>query len=410
MNPTVTRVGHIYTVLKLIIAVILIGLIVYGISTLIAYTMKRYRNTGTPEHNARIVQERIDALDEQYEHLRSKMGGFEEVVRNTPDNQRALANYRIMTVSVAGYMGPQTDGVFAEDAAVERAFNVGVRHFVIPIDFMDSAPMVPRIIVRDGGVRVSNNTGSISAVIRRLAEIRQRSIDPIIITLYFHRLPGGPSSKESLEFMASVAKALTPLAPYHMGLTSEGDYRRQGMADTIFTRNIGRYEKSVLIFTNIDTGGFRQEGLRYSPQEDLDLWSHLRIFTEEVPSYFNVNAPEKSEAVYAVMNSLQFYTNIPPDVTASAQDKTRLQFTIAQPYTNPSIDAIKKAIEAGVQSIPFDVFTDIIEKTRIAETLGFVKSGFVLKEESLRYKDMPPVVGKEVPASLNANGGNIVLQ
>jgi hypothetical protein len=396
VNPTI-RMEHVYTILKLLGAVIVIGLLITGIVSFINYTMDRYRNTSTPAHNARIVQERIAALEDRYEHIRSKMGGFEEVVRVTPENQRALINYRIMTAAVAGYMGPAVDGVFAEDVAVERAFNVGARHFILPIDYMDDAPSVPRIIVRNGGIRVSNNTGSISAVIRRLAEIRQRSADPILITLHFHRMPPGP--KESLEFMASVAKTLVPLAPYHMGLTSEGDYRRQGMADTIFTRDIGRYEKSVLIFTNADTSPFRQEGLRYSPQEDLDLWTHLRIFTDE---------PQQTQTVHAVMNTLSYYTSIPADIIASTQDKTRLQFTIAQ-AAKPDLDSIKKAAAAGVQSIPFDVFTDIIDGTRIAETLGFVKSGFALKDEALRYKDMPPVVGKAVPASLNANGGNIVL-
>jgi hypothetical protein len=398
VNPTI-RMEHVYTILKLLGAVIIIGLLITGIVSFINYTIDRYRNTSTPAHNARIVQERIAALEDRYEHIRSKIGGFEEIVRVTPENQRALINYRIMTVAIAGYMGPAVDGVFAEDVAIERAFNVGARHFILPIDYMDDAPAVPRIIVRDGGVRVSNNTGSISAVIRRLAEIRQRSADPIIITLYFHRLPPGP--KESLEFMASVAKTLTPLAPYHMGLTSEGDYRRQGMADTIFTRDIGRYEKSVLIFTNADTTPFRQEGLRYSPQEDLDLWTHLRILSDE-------SAPQQTQIVHAVMNSLSYYTSIPADSIASTQDKTRLQFTIAH-ATTPDLNSIKKAAAAGVQSIPFDVFTDIINGTRIADTLGFVKSGFALKDAPLRYKDIPPVVGKAVPASLNANGGNIVL-
>lgn len=407
------RTGQLKFALLIILVLAILGLIIWGLVELIKYATDRNSKRSTKKHNAVILNDRIQQITPVYDQRKDKMRTYDAVLSSTPADQRVLANYHILTTNVGGYLGPAIDGVFSEKDAIVRAFDLGVRHFVLPIDYLDENPDSPRLVVRDSaGWRKSNNTGSIAEAVKGLVDVRGRNQDPILITLYFRRLPGvSTTSKEALDFMARVGRALVPLAPHHMGLTSEGDYRRQGMKDALFMKDLDWYGGKVLIFTNVDTAGFRQT--KYKTQEDLDLWTHLRLFSHESPSVFNVGPPEKTEAMYGVLDSLQYYVQIPKDQETATVDQTRLQFSITMGYDVtklPEVYEVTRAAELGVQSIGYDIFTDIAENAeQITKALGFDKGGFVLKKESLRYKRTRPIVADVPSPQLNANGGIIPM-
>ena len=410
---TVNRIGELKKALKILIIVIIVGLVIWGLIALYKYTVEQYEKTSSPKHNVIILKDRLNQLSAPYEQRKDKIRGYEEAAKLVGQDEQALANFRVLTTNIAGYMGPLVNGVFSEKDAVTRAFELGVRHFVLPIDYLDERPDVPRIVVRDvGGWLKSNNTGSIEQVVQGILDMRKRNNDPILLTLYFYRLPGeGAASNEALNFMSSVARSLQPIASYHIGITTEGDYRRQGMADSLFMKNIDTYARKVIIMTNVDTAGFRRPDVHYKPVEDLDLWTHLRIFTEESPSSFNVNIPDKTIATYGVLNSLAYYSQIPKDQETAVSDKTRLKFTIAFDYSPielPQAYAVKNAAALGVQSVAYDVFTDVAENgAALTTALGFTANGFVLKDAPLRFKKLAPVVAATPPSEINANGGSI---
>lgn len=407
------RTGQLKFALLIILVFAILGLVIWGLIELIKYATDRNSKRSTKKHNTVILNDRIQQITPAYDQRKDKMRSYDVVLSATPAEQRVLANYHILTTNVGGYLGPAIDGVFSEKDAILRAFDLGVRHFVLPIDYLDENPDIPRLVVRDAaGWRKSNNTGSIAEAVKGLLDVRGRNQDPILITLYFHRLPGvSTTSKEALDFMARVGRALVPLAPHHMGLTSEGDYRRQGMKDALFMKDLDWYAGKILMFTNVDTTGFRQT--KYKTQEDLDLWSHLRLYSHESPSVFNVGPPEKTEAMYGVLDSLQYYVQIPKDQETTTVDHTRLQFSMTMGYDAtklPEVYEVSRAAELGVQSIGYDIFTDIAENAaQLTKALGFDKGGFVLKKDALRYKRTAPIVADVPSPQLNANGGIIPM-
>lgn len=405
------RTGQLKFALLIIVALAILGLIIWGLVELINYATDRNSKRSTKKNNATILNDRIQQITPSYDQRKDKMQTYDAVLSATPADQRVLANYHVLTTNVGGYLGPAIDGVFSEKDAIVRAFDLGVRHFMLQIDYLNENPDIPRLVVRDSaGWRKSNNTGSIAEAVKGLVDVRRRNQDPILITLYFHRLPGvSTTSKEALDFMARVGRALVPLAPHHMGLTSEGDYRRQGMKDSLFMKDLDWYGGKVLVFTNVDTAGFRQT--KYKTQEDLDLWTHLRLYSNESPSVFNVSQPEKTEAIYGVLDSLQYYVQIPKDQETATVDQTRLKFSMTMGYDStklPEIYEAARATELGVQSIAYDIFTDVAENgEQITKALGFDKGGFVLKKEPLRYKRSVPIKADVPSSQLNANGGII---
>ncbi len=403
---TKSGAGQLIFALKILLIAVIAGLIIWGVIALIEYGFERYSKKSTKPNNMIILNDRIEQIRSAYEQRKDRVGGYNDILTATPQDQRAFVNYHVMTTNITGYMGPALDGVFQEKEAVRRAFDVGVRNFVIPIDYLEEARDIPRIVVRDsGGFLRSNNTGSIKEVIKGIAEVRGRNNDPIIITLYFHRLPGETAaSTASLNYMSRVAAALEPVAPYHLGMTSQGDYRRQGLADRLFMNDIDGYEGNVIIMTNVDTMGFRTEGLSYKPKDDLDLWTNLRIFG-------HTETPTTTVGIYGIIDKIYYYTSIPSESRATVSDETRQKFTVAMGYSPielPSVADTQATMKTGVQCMAYDVFTDIGENGEsITKALGFVKSGFTLKEEPLRFKRAAPIVADTPPPQMNANGGQI---
>lgn len=382
------------TALLYILIGITVALIIWGIVSLISYTSQLRKSISSKDNNASILNERITQLGPEYDQRKDKIRDYTTAYKDMPTNNRALINFHILTTNVAGYMGPPTNGIFSGRESVRRAFDMGVRHFILPIDYLDKSPDTPVLVIRDdAGILRSNNLGQIDSVINELAEVRKLSYDPIIITLYFHRLPGtGATSKEALNFMSRVSKTLKVFGSANMssGNTTEGDYSRQGMADELMLKNIDTFAGKILIFTNVDTMGFRRPDVKYRPDEDLDIHIHLRLKKEAINTFF-------------------YYIQIPKVDEPKISDTTRQLFTIAMNKSFidlPTVSEVQKTAGMGIQSIAYDVIADIADnKSTLSTALGFTNCGFVAKKDGLRYVPQAPVIAKTPSAAMNANGG-----
>ena len=118
----------------------------------------------------------------------------------------------------------------------------------------------------------------------------------------------------------AVATALEPLRRRHLGLTSEGDYRRQKMADTLFLRPREDFDGKVIVLANVDTQGFREGVLpttaglpKISAANDLDLWVHARIFSETTKGLGMTSVPEDAKVNVPRLETPSYYLNIPDD-------------------------------------------------------------------------------------------------
>ena len=227
-----------------------------------------------------------------------KKEGFQNPGKATDIN---LLNIQPFTVKQAGFLGPIQTGVFEEGTAIEQALRAGVRTFIFQIDYHEDAskgpPAFPEagepcLLYRDdAGKLVSLNAGSILRASKFLAEFAfsdkiVSKNDPVIIILHGLRAPDPiEKPKEYIRYCSAIAKQLKPLAPFHLGLTSEGDYHRQALQGQLFTTPFHKFEKKFIILSTFDTAMFRNvKKLGIStidPVEDLDYWVNGQICTEK---------------------------------------------------------------------------------------------------------------------------------
>ena len=217
-----------------------------------------------------------------------------------PESQECFVNFYSLGCRYTGYIGPMNEGYWDPDLAVQLAVNAGCRTFVLEIDYLDECDgetikYFPRIVVRDaqGKMRIKYNSNRPICNSTQHSYIRdvcekinfyafasgcQNSSDPVVIVLYFLRQPPGSyKSKTVLDYYSNVAKALSPFQNRLLGNELDGGtYYRQKQEGRLLINNITDYNGKVLIFSNANTSGFR-ENQTYSPMEDLDYLVNLRL-------------------------------------------------------------------------------------------------------------------------------------
>jgi hypothetical protein len=308
-----------------------------------------------------------------------------------------LINLQPLTVKQAGFIGPLDAGVFQEAEAVTNTLKAGVRTFFFQIDYHEDPnkdtklfPGVkePCLLYRDdSGVLTSTNAGSILKMSQAIADIGfsnsvPSQTDPIVIILYGARVPADPvtNPKGYLAYCTKIASQLKPLAPFHLGMTAQGDYHRQALAGQLFTSPFKNFEKKVIIVSNFDTTLYRnvmKMGLApYAPADDLDYWTHAQIFKDDV----GLNVGQQTLGVTAVAGPnvttrAKIYTIDSMRAVIGAGDaaisawatKNKSVFTIVVPpsTTNPSYDEISTMIKKmGVNVLPFDFFSFDLSDTK----------------------------------------------
>lgn len=342
-------------------------------------------------------------------------------------DEDCLINYQPLSILQPGFVGPALDGVYDEVKGVTMALDKGARCFVLPIDFHEMPTFDPKLFAPRGapcllyrdadGVIRSMNSGSIQKIAETLANYGFSNAtnyrdEPMILILYFVRAPNKDTDiARYLEYLSNVAKALSPLIPFHLNQTPEGAFTRQARQDELLYLPPKQFARKVLIFSNADTTPFRNTAAlklpRYAAKDDLDYLVHLRMFkTSTVPMGITEMANENQFA-RGIVETLSYFTTIPPDRTKQTTDKTKIQFTLAlaDPDTLPSeADATLALKTMGVQCLPVNLGLLNAENKTL---LGLWKTNWPFKPKSIRFVKPRPIVPLQPSPKLDANQGQI---
>ncbi len=297
--------------------------------------------------------------------------------------EQTLVNLQPLTIKQAGFLGPAPTGSFDAEKATGQALKAGFRCLVLQIDYLkaqkDKAkfpePGVPTLLYKseDGSV-LSANAGSIEGVAKTIASLAFRPevpnfASPVILYLHVLRAPSAVREKEEhIRYLSRIARALNPLAPYHLGVTPFGVFHRQKQEKALLNTPLKSLEGQVILLSNADTTIFRSpnaDGTRYDPADDLDFWVNMRVYLHSEDDVAGVaKVPDTGVKPAAVVVSL---TDI-LDLSAAKKEafaikgKSRLVIAMTDPLKNPTSKEVSTAInELGVNMVPLDIVTDDIQ-------------------------------------------------
>ena len=330
-----------------------------------------------------------------------KKEGFANATGVSAENDELkLVNLQPLTVKQAGFIGPLDAGVFQEATAVTNTLKAGVRTFFFQIDYHEDPNKDPKLFPGvkepcllyrdDSGVLTSTNAGSIQKMSQAIADIGfsnsvPSNTDPIVVVLYGARVPADPVTdpKGYLAYCTKIASQLKPLAPFHLGMTAQGDYHRQALQGQLFTASFKKFEKKVIIVSNFDTSLYRSVAKMgslgippYAPADDLDYWTHAQIFKDDA----GVSVGQPALGVTAVappnipirakiftIDSMRAVIKAGDSAVSAWATKNKSVFTVVVPnsMTNPSYDEMNTMVKKmGVNVLPFDFFSFDLSDTK----------------------------------------------
>jgi hypothetical protein len=389
--------------------------------------VKAKNSTSTPDNIATTLDQQLSIFQAKFSKEFKDRKSLATAIREqaVTDREACLINFQPLTVVHPGFLGPVNNGVYDEREGVMTALRMGSRCFVLPIDYHDRetlpaafpAPNTPCLLYRDAGDTIrSINGGSIAKVAQAIADgawsdvVNQRN-DPFILILYFVRTPK-ENTKESLDFMSQVANDLAPLSPYLLGQTPEGVYNRQARQNQLLFVNVTNLEKKLLVFSNVDTSGFRTSQTdfkhTYLPKEDLDYWVHLRLYKQNRETVVGAtNIPEQGGMVRGLIDTPAYYTTMPEDAPSqrAAVNGTKEKFwiTLSPAGTNPEATTVTKCLDTyGVQAMPLL----LVDYTADVQALmAKWKYAWRAKPKAIRYVRPEPQIIPPQSVRANANGG-----
>lgn len=418
------KVSRVFKAMGIVILVIGIAVGLYYSGKAIAtkyYDAKN--NLPTPENNALIAANQ-SAVNAAYYNSRSVQPIGE---LGTKAEDRTFINYNMLGCRIAGYMGPIASGVFKEAEAVQYAIKAGCRVFMLPIGTVQSYESPVLVVRGPGGDKISNNVGSVREVCKALAQhapLRGAGAEPLIVILYFEALPGkNPYDPVAVKFMKDVAAGLAPLQEKMLGMTPQGDYRRQGMQDMLFLRDRADFDGKIIVMTNLDTKAFREEKFRTEAALDLDLMVHARLFAETSTNLGITGRPDQAKVSGPRLETFDYFSDIPDANLPAEIAKSKVQWSIAMSPNvfagPPKGELLKKLLdERGVSCLMVDICSDPAalfnatddggKPTTTVFSKGYFKtSGFRLKPEALRYRRPEPVKLQDLNQAADAHGGAI---
>lgn len=345
-----------------------------------------------------------------------------------PEFQQCFVNFYALATRYTGYIGPFQEGYFDPDLAVQLAVNAGCRTFVLEIDYLDECAgetikYFPRIVVRDiqGKLRIKYNSNRPICNSPQHSNIRdvcdkinfyafsdacQNASDPVVLVLYFLRQPPGSyKSKTVLDYYSNVAKALAPFQ--NRLLTNEldgGTFYRQKQEARLLTNKITDYNGKVLVFSNANTLGFREDQ-SYSPADDLDFLINMRLYYTQTKLGVTDNT---GTAPFGILETAEDYMIVPADRADEVAENTKLRWTVClsrDPSAAVTKDTYNKITSTfGVHCVPAMLFdtsaSDFLFKDNTFKTYSYIP-----KPEPLRYIKPPVVVPAEPNPSTDAKQG-----
>jgi len=347
-----------------------------------------------------------------------------------PKDQNCFVNFYSFGCRFSGYLGPMKEGYWEPAFMIDVALKNGCRTFVLDIDYIDECvkenKYYPRIVVRDVNNRLrikhnshimcnSENNSNIREVCdlinqKAFSDDLNNSSDPIIIVLYFLRVPSdsagnslSDSSTTVLDYYSDVAKCLSPFT--NRLLTNElngGTFNRQGNEDTLIVNSITDYNNKVLIFSNAETKGFRSAG--YGSNEDLDYLVNLRLKYKS-----NKLGITQSGSDFGILESVEHFKYIPDDKRNQTIDETKKQWSIClssdpcAPISQNDFEFITS--KYGVNCVPSILFD---EKNQFIANDIFKDYSFYEKPFELRYTKPAIIKPAEQSTKVDACKGYIM--
>ena len=331
-----------------------------------------------------LLKNKIDIADTAASTL-ATLEGFENTPNNIADPSISLINIQALAVKQAAYTGPlEKDGTFSADIGINSALRVGIRFFILQIDYLDSTkdakafdpPLMPTLLYRDDrGVLISKNGVNIGDVAKMFAAYAfsaetPNSDKPLILYLHFLRTPNLVREPEKyLKYMSTVAQLLEPLNPYTIGSMPEGNFNRQKQEKILLTTSLRTFSKKVLYFSNADTSIFRNANTlgigNIDPKYDLDYLVSMRVYLDNSSDKLGVTAmPSQGKAPAAVIVPFQRLKGLSEKDQDDFALKGKTRFVIAMPSQtgNPSIGDIENVLDhTAVNCIPFNLFGESSE-------------------------------------------------
>ena len=352
-------------------------------------------------------------------------------LKDMPESQQLLINFYSLACRYPGYIGPIHEGYFDPDIGIKMSINAGCRTFVLDIDYLDDCKgnekyaYFPHLVVRDleGRLRIKPSSNeplcnspthfNLQKICEKIsyyafADSCQQKDDPVIIVLYFLRQPPGSyKSKTVLDYYSNVAKALSPFK--NRLLTNEvigGKYYRHQQEGKLLINNITDYNGKVLIFNNANTMGFT-ETQTYSPEEDLDFLTNLRLYYSQTRMGVTENG---TGSMFGILQTADDYMIIPNDRKDQVLLDTKLRWTICL-SSDPSKQVPKDVYQSvtstfGVNCVPTILFDD--NNNFMFTDSTFKKYAFMPKPLPLRYIKPPVVTPAEPNPSMDARQGKLL--
>jgi hypothetical protein len=267
--------------------------------------------------------------------------------------ERFLVNIVPLTASIGGYLGPLLNGVFDVNTYLQRAFNAGIRSFVLPIShYYDDNKMAPNwplsgspaIAYRgtDGKI-LSLNGISVKTFCSALVQYKSvnwsQANEPIL--LYLHGVDGYiPDSSTNelayVNFMNQIAVGLAPLDPFRLTTLQSVPGSLVGAENQtklLTQAPLSEFQNKILIFTNFDiTRGLKKAYNKIRPT--LSEYTNFRYGT--------------GSAAISVSVHLS-------DVKPSFTDDHRTHWVMTlldSVDTVPTPTNVNNAVNIGVQCIP----------------------------------------------------------
>ena len=184
--------------------------------------------------NEKNYTDHVDKLSTRFQPIANGKRPVTELLSTNvmPEYEECFVNFYALTCRFTGYVGPFKNGYFDPEKSVEQAVNSGCRTFILEIDYLDeckgeTVKYFPRLVVRDKQGKLMmkfnsnrplcnsskhSNIHDVCQMINHYAfNVAQNKTDPVVIVLYFLRVPPGSyKSNTVLDYYSNVAKALEP--------------------------------------------------------------------------------------------------------------------------------------------------------------------------------------------------------
>jgi hypothetical protein len=402
--------------------IFLVFLAIIGLSY---FLIKSKSSLATPDNINAIKQTQTAILEQRWTGITQSKKGITDAMNSIPVDERLLINSSVMSVRLAGFLGPYSSGVFDETAATRLALSSGARCLIVEIDYLERDPRTPRLIYRDlGEMKQSLNEGSLELVAQNIAarafSPASDSVppnvanDPLILVLYFTRpLQFKSSTEDYMEFMGKVAKMLQPLKPHLLGMTPQGDFRKQQLESQLFFTPLSVFSKKIIVLTNADLSPFKR--LNVEESKNLDLMVHGRIYSRESPSPFNASSPESSVNPAAVLTTPSYWLTTPPDRLADSVSKTKQAWTLVMHPAAIETNTISKdnlttlLTTYGVHSVPFCLFdSDPVLDSFVGKDAPYKSMSWSIKSDLVRFIPPKPIAVQKASPLTNSGGGFVV--